>query len=305
MNELEYVAGWDGGGTKTTLEIRSLEGKPLFRGQAGALNPNGGTPQQLQQTVEQLLLQMKEHTAGLDHCKMLCIGAAGISNPLTAQLLKEELAQGGYQGPLELVGDHKTALFGALGRADGAILIAGTGSICFGISPDGTEQRCGGWGNILDDEGSGYALGRDILTAVVRAGDGRIAPTYLTQLVFDQLQIDSIASLIQFVYAPTTGKRQIAALAPLLSPALEQGDEAAVRILKKAAAELALLVEPVVRLLHLEDSELALMGSVLEKNAAIRAEFESILSQKWPNLRCISPRMDAACGAAMLALSLI
>lgn len=305
MNELEYVAGWDGGGTKTTLEIRSLSGTPLFRGQAGPLNPNGGTPRQLQQTVEQLLHEMKQHTAGLRYCKMLCIGAAGISNPQTAQMLKEGLMHGGYEGPLALVGDHKTALFGALGRADGAILIAGTGSICFGISANGKEQRCGGWGNVLDDEGSGYALGRDILAAVVRAADGRIAPTCLTELVFRALQIDSIPALIQFVYAPTTAKRQIAALAPLLSPALEQNDPAALHILKKAAAELALLVHPVIGSLHLEDSELALMGSVLEKNIALRTELESLLCQKWPGLRCISPRMDAACGAAMLALSMI
>lgn len=300
----EYVAGWDGGGTKTTLELRDRQGNVLGRAQAGALNPNGGVEGQTDRTVAALLAEMERMTGDLGGCRMLCIGAAGVSNPDTARLLRAALERGGYRQGLTITGDHHTALYGALGKGEGAILIAGTGSICYGRSADGREHRCGGWGNVMDDEGSGYAIGRDILAAVVRAEDGRAVPTCLSALVRNALDVQELSGIIRYVYAPDTGKRQIAALARLLDEALEQGDAAACAIADKAARELAELVVPVIETLALEEQELALMGSILTRCEPVSRRLRARLAERFARLRCIGPRMDAAAGAALLALEL-
>lgn len=297
----DYFAGWDGGGTKTLCEARTAENLVLARFTAGPLNPNGAAADEAESTTAAMLAQMAQLPGGLSGCQMLCIAAAGISNPATAHRLRAALDRGGYEGRVVFTGDQRAALYGALGGPVGAILIAGTGSICYGQTPDGREARAGGWGSLMDDGGSGYALGRDILAAVVRSEDGRGPKTTLRGPVFHAWGVSDVRGLIGAVYAPGVGKREIAALAPLLNQALEGGDTAALDIRDRAVEELAALVRPVVETLGLEQGRLALMGGVLTRCTPIRAELEARLAARYPKLTCQPPEQDAAAGAALLA----
>ena len=107
---------------------------------------------------------------------------------------------------------------------------------------------------------------------------------------------------MQFTYDPQTDKKQIAALAPLVARAYEAGDEAAKAVVEKACRELALLVEPVARVLHMEDGVLALTGSILLRDKAVREGTAALLRMRFPGMRLAEPKSDAAAGAALLAL---
>lgn len=296
-----FVVGIDGGGTKTAVQVMSLSGTPQGDRVFGPLNSNGGSEEQVKNTLQEVLAWLDKPNRGLSNCDMICIGTAGISNPKTEALIRNAFVAGGYSGKLMLVGDQEAALYGALGKPAGAVLIAGTGSICYGRTKDGRTARCGGWGNKIDDEGSGYALGRDALTAIVRAHDGRAPKTVLTELVFQQLDIGNIPELIRFTYDEATQKKEIAQLAPLVATALQQEDEAAVQIVRKACDELALLAETVVEKLQLENDEMALIGSILTQNERIRKGVEKRVNRRFPTLRCIKERYTASMGAALMA----
>ena len=169
---MPYYVGIDGGGTKTAVELRTRGSAAHSRAVFGPLNCNSDRTAAAK-TLTDTLAWLAAQPEGLAGCDGLCIGSAGISNPDAYNFIQDIIRAGGYTGPLQIVGDQVTALAGALGQPVGTVLIAGTGSICYARTADGREARSGGWGSLMDDEGGGFALGRDALAAVVRAEDGR------------------------------------------------------------------------------------------------------------------------------------
>lgn len=294
-----YYCGWDGGGTKTEVCILNREGKTASQA-FGPLNVNGASRETVEKTVRDAVTYMRAQEEGLEGCSMLVIGMAGVSNRDAAQMMEQMVRKAGYEGPLRLKGDQEIALAGAI-RGHGAVLIAGTGAICYGRDPQGNSFRVGGWGYLIDDGGSGYAIGRDILVAAVRAEDGRGKDTCLKQAVFEALNLQDIRGVITWLYAPGNGKKEIASLAPLLLPALKAGDEAALAIAKKAAEDLSELVLTGWRKTGMEDGEIAMTGSILNRFSPIRARTQERIRAVLPDVSIISPRFSPAQGAAMLA----
>ena len=230
----------------------------------------------------------------------LVIGMAGVSNRHATAFVEQTVRDAGFRGHLQFLGDQEIALAGAI-SGHGAVLIAGTGSVCCGRDQSGTLFRVGGYGYLIDDPGSGYAIGRDILTAVVRAVDGRGRATCLKDLVFRELKTDEVRGLITWLYAPATGKKEVAAITRLLPEALKAGDEAALAIAEKATEDLADIVLAGWKKTGMEDGELALTGSILEHFDGIREGMAQRVHAVFPNIEIGFPRSDPAHGAASLA----
>ncbi|MBR1685066.1 MAG: ATPase [Clostridia bacterium] len=296
-----YVAGWDGGGTKTKLCLTGMQGEEIYTGFAGPLNPNGTDEATVRQSIRDAISQMEP--LGLSECAALVIGMAGISNAHAAQFIENTVREAGYTGRLALKGDQEISLAGAI-LGHGATLIAGTGSVLFGRDKSGEAFRVGGYGYLIDDPGSGYAIGRDILRAVVRASDGREGATVLSGRVMDTLGITEIPELITWLYDAHTGKREVAALSRLLPSVVEAGDEAARSIMEQAAKDLTDMVIAGWRRAGMTDGELAYAGSVLEKFDALSTLVSARIHASLPEVTIGFPRSDPAHGAAKLALEL-
>lgn len=301
---LEYIIGLDGGGTKTAAAVCGLHGNLLERFTAGASNLNGASAESVGQSFSHIFNRL-EQSRGLAFCRAVCLGSAGAGSPQVREELEKQIRLCGYKGPLLVTGDHRTALYGALSGAPGLILISGTGSICCGRNAEGEERRSGGFGYRIDDAGSGYDIGRRILSEAVRAEDGRSAPTALTGFLFKAVRADSVNDIVRFVYADATGKKEIAALAPLLTRACAEGDAAALRIADECGEELFRLAVPVVEKLGLHETSAAFAGSILKKDPYVRKALSGCLAKVYPNLRRTEPIGDAALGAAHMALALL
>jgi N-acetylglucosamine kinase-like BadF-type ATPase len=298
-----YAAGLDGGGTKTAVTVVDENGLVVHTFTSGAINYNGQDGISIRNSFQEIFDTIARVCGGLDHCAQVCIGAAGISNPAVISRLQSNVRACGYEGRLFITGDQEVALCGAQDGEYGIILISGTGSICYGKNEHGLSHRTGGYGHLIDDEGSGYSIGRELLAALVRAHDGRLPETAITEMVYERLQLESVQQIIGFVHDKRTNKQDIAALAPILSDACALGDKAALTIANKSASSLYEMVVPVVENLSLQEGNLAMAGSVLLKNTFVQKTFVEMLKQSYPDLHCITAKKDASSGAALMALN--
>ena len=299
---MDYVVGLDGGGTKTKVQICDLNGSEVQSTLAGSFNYNSSEKAELRKTLESIMHVICNLPGGIDACKGICMSAAGISNYEAKEFIRFSLIELGFQCDIHIVGDHDAALYGAFAKPEGIVLISGTGSICYGRNQNGKSHRTGGYGHLVDDEGSGYAIGRDILKIAVQSCDKRIKHSVLLELVFEELNCNTVEEIIRFIYQANWNKANIAALSPLLLKSLTYGDASAIKIMNRAVDELFLLVNTTVQVLHLKEGNLALLGGILTHYEPLRDLLISKLSKNIPTLKIVSPLHDSATGAALIAL---
>lgn len=291
-----FVLGIDGGGTHTRLEMRDLENRFQGREVFGPFNVNSIG----EDAYRALLRQLFDACGGLQDCAALCVGAAGISNPLVRSILEEELENAGFRGKWKLCGDQEIALRGAM-DGPGVAVIAGTGSICFGKNAEGQTARSGGYGHLIDDGGSGYALGRDVLSAAVRCLDGRIQKSGILLEVCRRMQAGPEA-IVPFVYSPSTDKSAIAKFSHVALELAAQGDPEAQEILRRGAGELYRLVEAVQLRLGMHKCRIALLGGLIEQDNPYR----QVVAEQLTYLgTVVPPAHDALWGAAQMAWELL
>jgi N-acetylglucosamine kinase-like BadF-type ATPase len=177
----------------------------------------------------------------------LVAGLAGAGRPDARDAARSALEATGVAMAVEVHGDSEIALDDAFDDGVGILVVAGTGSMALGRAGHGRQARAGGWGVVLGDEGSGWWLGIQGLRAVARAADGRGRATTLTGVLLDALSLPDAAAMITRV--DTASKSEIAALAPLVLRAAEDGDAVARQLADAAAGELAAAAQAVRRAL--------------------------------------------------------
>lgn len=164
--------GIDAGGTMTRLEARTAAGARMTAADKGS-NPRVIGTDTTIAIVSRLIL---EACGGhLENSNVfLCAGIAGAAardiQDVIADGLRASLHAAGSTSII-VTDDATTSFKAAFGDGPGSLLLLGTGSniICRTLSDRWIHS--GGWGYLIGDEGSGYAIGRLGLRAVAAAFD--------------------------------------------------------------------------------------------------------------------------------------
>ena len=302
--------GVDGGGTKTQAALIDLDGKVLANGEAGGSNPAVfGIKKSLDNIIIaiQKILKNFPDTADIP----ACLAIAGVNTKKEAEnFRKAALAHSQLSKIISknsiAVNDTRAALRAGTNDKNAVVLIAGTGSNCFGINESGQSAKSGGRDFILSDEGSGYAIGLSVLKTITKMSDGRENQSVLKDLLFSHLKINSIDQLTEIVNSKPWNKTDIANIAPLTEKAAKKGDRLASEIIKTAAGELGMLIKAVAEKLDLKNKEYTIVttGSVFNIQKILDENLKKDVLKFSPHAVFVKPKVDSATGAALLAKEL-
>lgn len=301
---MSYLIGVDGGGTRTTVAVADGAGREKLRreGPAGLVDPR--VPEASAHTLTALIADVVREAGFHGPAAALCAGLAGVGHEWERRLVEDQLAGSGVADRVRVVTDGYAALEGAFAGGAGILLVAGTGSVAHGRAEDGRTADCGGWGLVLGDEGSGYALARRGLTAVLRAVDGRDPETELRPRLLAALPVDTPRALPTWVARAT--KAEVAALARIVIHTAADGDTVAAGILDAGSRALAEHASALARRLAPWSGEVPVVlhgGTVAAPAYAARILFSLQAAEEPFVLR--TAVSDAAAGALGCARSLI
>ncbi|MEX2047265.1 MAG: BadF/BadG/BcrA/BcrD ATPase family protein, partial [Chloroflexota bacterium] len=169
------VVGIDAGASKTRAFAVDQAGTVVGRGAGGGGNlltspdPQGAIAAALAEAL------------GGRPAEAVVLSCAGGDREIERTRGHEILARHAPPGAKLLVThDAIAALYAGNPTGCGVVLIAGTGSIAYGRNAEGEEDRAGGWGYLIGDEGSAVWCGLEALRAISHSVDGRGAPTRMT-----------------------------------------------------------------------------------------------------------------------------
>lgn len=299
--------GLDGGASRLKWVIRDPAGKLHF-GEGPGGNPQllgwDGFHDRLRDLIHEALLDSALNAADVASAGL---GIAGVGREPEMQRVRGWLPEFFPALKSSWVGhDAAAALRQGAGALRGIVLIAGSGSFCYGVAPGGQSVRAGGWGRELGDEGSGYWIGRQALHMVTGMADGRIEPTKLLNEVLNRLGLDRPEQLIAWANAHDRAllTRETAALAPVVLSLCADGDRVACRIIDHA---IQMLIEHVLavarRLDRIERTPrhtLVCAGGLFSGNDSFFARFRNVLNAEGHLFNIMRLTEPAALGAMAL-----
>ena len=285
-------------GATHTVALHESAGQ-VIRAGFGPANLRLLNDTQLARHLQQIAKQFPKPSA-------VAIGMAGARTPADKLRLRRAATCAWPSAAIHATNDLETALAADTQRkpANRVLVLSGTGSCCFGQSPDGATAKIGGWGHILGDKSSGYEIGLRALKACVFYLDRDGMWSTLGQRLLCRLQLNSPEQLIDWV--AQADKAEIAGLALEVFAAWSKRDKIATDILDGAtdilakdacacAKKLAGKARPV---------RFLLAGSVLLKQPKFAAGVANAIRARRPSSEVATLKSESCTGALNLALRL-
>jgi glucosamine kinase len=264
----DFILAMEGGGSKTRILLADDTGHIVAEERCGSSSPLYIDICPYAQCRRHLFDHLK-HTLEDRDGRLVRMGLAG---PMPTELVNRLAVE--VFGPVECRRYSEGAIALALhGLQIGVSLVAGTGSSCRAVNESGEWVSLGGIGPQFGDEGSGYWIGREAVSAAVRAAEGRAPATALCERLLCFFQIHHITEILNFLCG--NGHISVPRVAQFTSEvvaAARDGDRVALQILAEAGHALGDLVLAAARSsgIALRPVPLALTGGVFHARELVR-----------------------------------
>lgn len=302
--------GIDGGGTKTLFSLCDETGRVLCMLrrptiallQVGEEGQRAALEEGTRAALREAGLPAEGPAFGLS---AVCFGAPTLGESKTGDAaMRHSMHRVFGDGKWRVCNDAEVAWAGSFALRPGINILAGTGTMAFGMDIHGQKARCGGWGEHYGDEGSGYWLGMRALSLFCKEADGRLPAGALYAIMREHFHLDIDFDIYEATIHDCLPYRdKVAELQLLLLEAARQGDENAIACYQEAGREIALNVNGILNRLDFpEGAEVSYSGGIFKTGALVMGSFRNSLEARGCTI--VRPLAPPWVGALMAALQL-
>ena len=272
---LPTVLAVDGGNSKTDVALVAADGTLLGTATGPGMRSASALPAWLGDLAG--LIAAVQRQAGHDGLPVAAHLSACVANadlPEEEERLAAALAGRGWAGTVTAANDTFAVLRAGLdgtvqastGQAStgpgagagpastgpwGVAVTCGAGINCVGVAPSGQTTRFLSLGPISGDWGGGHGLGVESLWHAVRAEDGRGPATALTGAVAAHFGVGTATEVTLGIHLGRFKEYALTGLAPVLLAVARDGDPVAADLVRRQAAEIAVMALTAMRKLGL------------------------------------------------------
>jgi N-acetylglucosamine kinase-like BadF-type ATPase len=301
-----FLVALEGGGSHSQAILMNSDGCLLQASRSTSVNTNFVSFELAQQAVVTAVKNVLQ-SAGIDGCEVRHFVTSLVGPAFGAETFAESCPQAICRSYREM--RVVFAQGGIFDRPHGVGVVAATGATAWATrADDGRQVFLGGWGSLLGDEGSAYAVGLLGLRAAVKAFENRApAPTRLVEAISQHFEIavdDFHREIVRMAYQKPLSRTEIAGVAPVVTRLASQGDPMAERITAKVANDLADLGLNAARRIFLpsETFNVVVAGGLIQAGDLILAPFRQRLLDEFPKSVFKTGSEDPAVALGRLAL---
>lgn len=273
MDNREYFLGVDGGGSKTTAVVFDQNGNFICSACGESINYYSVGLENAKQAMKEIIdsLSVKEYSCAF-------IGMSALNERADAAETGR-FCDGVIKSDMTVMDSDLFVALEAM-NVDGecACIISGTGSMAVMRGTDGKISHTGGWGYILGDEGSGYAIGLSGIKAAIKSAEKCAEETALVGECLKYFSISNIYDLIDLYYEKKVSRKTTAAFARLVNKCAENNDKTAIDIIESEAEELFCTAYGLLKNAK-PDIPVGLWGGVFQNNLIFRKKFTELASK--------------------------
>ena len=303
-----YMVALEGGGSRSQAVLMDNAGKVLQSVPSSDVNINFTSFELAQHAVQRAVRDVLE-ASGIPGEKVSLFVAALVGPRFGAETYASLLPKAVYHYYNEM-----DVVFARAGiyEPNGVAVVAGTGATAASVrKKDNQTSVHGGWGALLGDEGSGYAMGLMGLRAAARIYEGRTdAPTRLVESIQTHFELeghDFRRELVHLAYQKPLSRHEIARVALVVTQLAKENDPVALKITQKVSQDLAGLALHAARQLFESDDlfDVVVAGGLTNAGDLILGPLKEGLAQEFPRSSFHIGKEDPAVALGNLARYMI
>ncbi len=304
---MKYIFAYDGGGTKTRINVVDLSGNILFDQITTGSNIVSAGDDEFKKIIEGLFLEAKFKLKIVDSDILtIYLGLSGADLDSDYLRLEQACKSIFKEIRFKVVNDAWIVLRSGLKTAYGACCIAGTGTNACAIDQSGNKAILRALSYITGTFGGGLDIARDALHYAFRASELTYKDTLLKTEIPKLLEVSDMSEVIPLLY-PTRliDKLTFGNITGVVEYCALQGDEVSNSILENVANHIALQTAGVIKQLGLEKTALPVVvgGRVFQIKAKVFLEtFIEVLRKEVPLFELVLPKFNPVVGAYLFAL---